>query len=298
MSDMNDTEDIIVANIDNFFIRDSEMSSDNNDIFNIKNSEISLDNNNNNNCNLPESELTKIYKKNNKQIELNKIILEGLNATTGMKLINEIPSNKYSNSESENSLDDKEPGGKSNMIDNMLKSSDINGWDNDANITIKNWYHTFKQQSFIYQWVLDKNHRIAERYALTSIMSSGMLSIFSGFTLWVPTNLFHTISTIIIIVCNFLIALLTALSRTYGNDTRTDAIRNYVREIDEFLGEISAQVLKSPVYRMNADEFFKQTNDTYTKLIISAPNMTLSELNQSKKEYKIYMDNIEYVSVV
>ena len=75
------------------------------------------------------------------------------------------------------------------------------------------------------------------------------------------------------------------------------SIRNYVIEVDEFLGQISAQVLKSPIYRMNADDFFKQHNDKYTKIIMSAPNISLGEISKAKKLYKINCQIIDHMPV-
>lgn len=297
MSDINNGENLDnIDSIDNFFIKDSEVYSDDNNI--ETNSVLTILD--------TEDKIT--YKNNHRHLELNKIQVRGghtpnthtQNTTTGIKLIDAIPANKYTNSDSDSSYRSSENSNSSdtndnkNIVESMLKSSNINGWDNEANITIKNWYHTFKQQSFIYQWVLDNNSKISEKLAISAIMSSSMLSLFSGFSLWFSDDLFRTISSIIIILSNFMIAILTSLSRRYGNDTRADSIRNYVREIDEFLGEISAQVLKAAIYRMNADDFFKQNNDKYTKLIMFAPNLSLDELSKSKKEYNSY---IEYVPV-
>lgn len=177
----------------------------------------------------------------------------------------------------------------SKMVENMLQPSHINGWDDDANTTIKNWYKTFKQQSFIYQWTLDHNNQMAEKLAILSMISSSILGIFTGFKLWIPDNLFQTVSNIILILCNFGVAIITALSRRYSDDKRSEAIKNYINDIDEFLGVLSAQVLKSPVYRTNADEFFFEYNNEYTKLISSAPNMTIEEIRQAKDEYQKYL---------
>lgn len=190
-----------------------------------------------------------------------------------------------------------EKDGISNMVESMLKRDDknINGWDSDANITITNWYKTFKQQSFIYQYVLDKNRKIADRLAVTSIISSALLGIFSGFKLWIDNDvIFQTVSNILLMLLNFLVALITASSKRYIDDKRNETIRAYVEEIDIFIGELSAQVLNSPVYRMNADRFFKLNNTKYTKLISSAPNLSISEINEGKQKFSIYKEHCYY----
>ncbi len=237
-----------------------------------------------------------------KNINKSKSIITGITATNGIKIIDDISMIKKkvdcdlietTKESSENPPNDPDTKNKSNMIENMLQPNNVNGWDEDANTTVRNWYHTFKQQSFIYQWILDYNNLMSERLAVASIITSSTLGIFTGFKLWIPDDVFQTISNIFLILSNFVVAIIIAMSRKYGDDKRTDSIRNYVNEIDAFLGEISAQVLKSPIYRMNADDFFKENNDKYTKLIISAPNMSIEEIEKAKHQYKIYLQKLE-----
>jgi len=305
----------------------SEKGNENNtnDLF-IKDSEDSDESSNDNNVNFDSSESDEeIFNKSEiikKNIKTNKQEIEGISATNGINLIDNIlgdnsgdlhvnthfdssdseKSYKTSSSDKSSSTDSNKRPAESivkhkpqaeisnNMFDNMLKPNNINGWDTEANTTLKNWYHTFKQQSFIYQTVLDHNNLMAERLAFASIATSSTLGIFAGFKLWIPDDTFQTVSNIILILCNFGVALITAMSRRYGDIKRTDliGIRNHVFEIDEFLGIISAQVLKSPIYRTNADDFFRAYNDQYTKIITHAPNISLGEITKAKNLYEKY----------
>lgn len=185
----------------------------------------------------------------------------------------------------------------SNIVDNMLNNdtnntniTNDNGWDKNANLTIKNWYKTFRQQSFIYQWILDRNQKMSDKLSIASIVSSSLLGIFSGFKIWIHNDIvFDTVSNIILMLLNFGVAILTAASKRYIDDQRNEQIRIYIEEVDCFLGEIAAQVLKSPIYRMNATEFFNMNNDKYTKLITKVPNLSINEINKSKKVYESYL---------
>jgi len=303
---------------------EKENENNTNDLF-IKDSENSDESSNDNNVNFSSSESDEESDNKNemikKNIKTNKQEIEGICATNGINLIDNIhvdthfdssdseKSYKSSSSDSSLSSDNKALSTDSSkktigsivkhkpqaeisnsMFDNMLKPNNINGWDTEANTTLKNWYHTFKQQSFIYQTVLDHNNLMAERLAFASIATSSTLGIFAGFKLWIPDDTFQTVSNIILILCNFGVALITAMSRRYGDIKRTDliGIRNHVVEIDEFLGIISAQVLKSPIYRTNADDFFRAYNDKYTKIITHAPNISLGEITKAKKLYEKY----------
>ncbi len=187
--------------------------------------------------------------------------------------------------------------GISGIVESMLNQDDknINGWDTDANITITNWYKTFKQQSFIYQFVLDKNKKMSDRLAIISIISSTLLGIFTGFKLWIDDDIvFQTVSNILLMLFNFLVALITATSKRYIDDKRNETIRAYIEEVDIFIGGLSAQVLNSPVYRMNADKFFKLNNANYTKLISSAPNLSINEINEGKRRFTLYKEHCYY----
>mgnify|MGYP000103007708 CR=1 FL=1 len=186
--------------------------------------------------------------------------------------------------------DNKRNRGRSSMINSMnTKTHNENGWDENAIKTINNWYYTFKELSFVYQWVLDRNRKMSDRLATISVISSSALGIFSAFKLWIDNDaLFQTVSNIILMFLNFGVALITSLSKRYVDDQKNESIRTYIEDVDSFLGEIAAQVLKMPIYRMNAEKFFKLNNDKYTKLISCTPNLSLTDLSQGKAKYKMY----------
>jgi hypothetical protein len=186
--------------------------------------------------------------------------------------------------------DNKKKRCRSSMINSMTtKTHNENGWDENAIKTINNWYYTFKELSFVYQWVLDRNRKMSDRLATISVISSSALGIFSAFKLWIDNDaLFQTVSNIILMFLNFGVALITSLSKRYVDDQKNETIRTYIEDVDSFLGEIAAQVLKMPIYRMNAEKFFKTNNDKYTKLISSTPNLSLTDMSQGKAKYKMY----------
>lgn len=179
-----------------------------------------------------------------------------------------------------------------NLVEEMLeaeKTNDaINGWNTEAIETIKIWYKIFKQQSWVYQFILDRNLKISDRLGIISICMNALLGIFCAFKLWIDDNIFQIVSNIILIFSNLFVGLLTAISKRYIDDKRNEEIRAYIGEVDIFFGEISAQVLKHPKYRMNADEFFKTNNDKYTKLVSNAPNLSIFEITQGNKMFKKY----------
>lgn len=178
---------------------------------------------------------------------------------------------------------------------NNKKPYDIyNGWNHDVTSTITKWFIIFKKYSFIYQWVLDRNKQIADRLGMISIISSSMLGIFSGFKLWIDNDkVFQISSNIILMLLNFIVALITAISKQYIDNNRNIIIKKYIEEVDKFRGEISAELLKPIAYRINANEFLELNNDKYTKLISLAPNLSLFELKEGKIKFKNYQKHID-----
>jgi len=183
---------------------------------------------------------------------------------------------------------------KKNKNKSSNNTSNENGWDNDAEKTINNWFNTFKKLSFIYQWVLDRNRKMSDRLATISVISSSALGIFSAFKLWIDNDaLFQTVSNVILMFLNFGVALITSLSKRYIDDQKNETIRTYIEDVDSLLGEIAGQLLKAKIYRMNADKFFKLNNDKYTKLISFPPNLSLTDLSMGEAKYSLYYPNDE-----
>ena len=168
--------------------------------------------------------------------------------------------------------------------------TDINGWNKAASKTVSNWYKVFREYSYIYQYVLDTNQKMASRLNMVSTISSSTLGIFSAFKLWMnDEQTFRVSSDIILMMFNFGIAMLTNASKRYLDDARNEKIKTYIEDVDKFIGEISAQLLKMPEYRMNAKEFLNKHNDTYTKLITQQPSLSLQELTIGKELYKKFV---------
>ena len=169
------------------------------------------------------------------------------------------------------------------------KDDIINGWDEDANITLRNWYYAFKEISHSYQYILDRNYKISSQLNLVSVVSSSTLSIFAGFKLWLPTDIiFQNTSNIIMLVSNLVIAGITTMSKRYIDDTRNEKIKTYIEQVDQLMNLVYAQYCLSPIYRLNAKDFFTKNNETYTKIMVSAPNLSIAELELTRKNYKLY----------
>jgi hypothetical protein len=173
------------------------------------------------------------------------------------------------------------------ISDTGYKISNVNGWDENAVETVRNWRILFKENKYIYEWVLEKNHRISTNLNLISVVSSSAMGCFSAFKLWVQDDrVFQATSDIIMLFSNFLIAAITTSSKRYIDDNRNEKIRNYLEEVCRFLGNITSELIKTAEYRMNADKFIRSQQEIYSKLIINKPSISISELMAAKNAYR------------
>jgi phage host-nuclease inhibitor protein Gam len=176
--------------------------------------------------------------------------------------------------------------------DTGYKVTNINGWDENAIETVRNWRILFKENKYIYEWVLEKNYKISTNLNLISVVSSSMMGCFSAFKLWIQDDrTFQATSDIIMLFSNFLIAAITTSSKRYIDDNRNEKIRNYLEEVSRFLGNITSELIKTAEYRMDADKFIKTQQEIYSKLIINKPNISISELTAAKNAYKNFEES-------
>lgn len=199
---------------------------------------------------------------------------------------------KHNNKDNKVNTDNKD--NKVNKVNTDNTDNTDNGWDDDAIKTLDNWYEAFLTQSFVYQFILDRNYKMSNKLNMISVIFSSLLGIFSAFKLWIANDsIFQTVSNILLMFSNFTVALITTQSKRFIDDKKNEQIRTYIEQVDTFLGHLAAQYLKSYVYRMDADEFFKTYNDEYTKIIISAPNLSLHEMELGHSNYVIYKENMK-----
>jgi len=173
------------------------------------------------------------------------------------------------------------------ITDTGYRVSNVNGWDKNAVETVRNWRILLKENKYIYEWVLEKNHRISTNLNLISVISSSAMGCFSAFKLWVQDDrTFQATSDIIMLFSNFLIAAITTTSKRYIDDNRNEKIRNYLEEVSRFLGNITAELIKTAEYRMNADKFIRTQQEIYCKLLVNKPSITIGELTAAKNAYR------------
>jgi len=173
------------------------------------------------------------------------------------------------------------------IYDTGYRVSNVNGWDENAVETVRNWRILLKENKYIYEWVLEKNYRISTNLNLISVISSSAMGCFSAFKLWVQDDrTFQATSDIIMLFSNFLIAAITTSSKRYIDDNRNEKIRNYLEEVSRFLGNITSELIKTAEYRMNADKFIRTHQEIYSKLLVNKPSITIGELTAAKNAYR------------
>ena len=174
----------------------------------------------------------------------------------------------------------------------------INGWDDSANRTINNWYDTCRLYRWRYQFILDRNYNFASRLNTASVVFSSVLSIFSGFKLWKNDLSFQNASNIVMLISNTCIAGITTLSKKYIDDSRNEKIRNYIENIDKFIGIVHSQAMIAPNYRLHSHDFINSNIETYTQLMTTCPNMSIAEYALAKQEYQIFLEKMGHTTTV
>jgi len=169
----------------------------------------------------------------------------------------------------------------------------VNGWDSDANNTINNWFDVCKEYRWRYQFILDRNYYFANQLNSLSIIFSSVLSIFSGFKLWQNSLNFQTASNIVMLISNTVIAGITTLSKKYIDDSRNEKMRTFIENMDKFIGVIHSQAMVAPIYRMDSSQFIKSNISTYTDMMTTCPNLSLSEYILAKEKYKEYLEKMD-----
>ena len=169
----------------------------------------------------------------------------------------------------------------------------INGWNQNAIITIMNWREQFKEYKYIYEWLLDRNLKISGRLALISIFSSGLLGLLSAIKLWLGDDKsFQIASDLVMLFSNFIIAALTSISKNYIDDNLNEKIKLYIDEVDIFLGKINSEMTKSPEFRENAQIFIRNNQESYAKLCTHRPQISAKNLINGRHEYSVYKEEI------
>jgi hypothetical protein len=206
-------------------------------------------------------------------------------------IVNKGPSSSNSDiSESNNINDNNSNNNVNNDSNNNVNNDSNNGWDAEADKILEGWHTQLKLLSFIYQWILDRNLKKANRLHTISVSLSTFLGVFTSLKMWINSSQSYSFATdLIISLINFTIALITTISKKYIDDKMNDSLRTYIHNIDNFLGEITSEYFKIKKYRTKANVFFLKNNSMFTSLLSKAPNISISDMKHGMIEYEEYL---------
>ena len=172
-----------------------------------------------------------------------------------------------------------------NSVQNIIEDS-INGWDNKSKETLEKWLESLRNQSFVYQWIIENNNKKSKQILFGIILLSALVGIFTGSKLWISNNTFFLrFSDITIMLINFSISYMTALSQKYIDNRKTEEITNYIMNVDQFIGEIMGIILTNSNNKINAIEFFTSHNEKYMNILIKSPSVEINDLINARKNY-------------
>ena len=135
---------------------------------------------------------------------------------------------------------------------------------------------------------------MSNRLHIISVSLSTFLGIFTSLKIWMQSSqTSNLVIDIITALINFLIALITTISKKYIDDKINDSLRIYIHNIDNFLGEITSEYFKMKKYRTRANVFFLKTNSVFTNLLSKAPNISINDMKQGMIEYEKYLKEEE-----
>ena len=69
-------------------------------------------------------------------------------------------------------------------------------------------------------------------------------------------------------------------------------MRTFIENMDKFIGVIHSQAMVAPIYRMDSSQFIKSNISTYTDMMTTCPNLSLSEYILAKEKYKEYVEKM------
>jgi hypothetical protein len=169
--------------------------------------------------------------------------------------------------------------------------NNINNWDNKSEFTVNNWYKMLKQQSFIYQKILDYNLFIANIILIIILILSSSLGILTTFKIYSKSSEFELASDIVLITSHTLIVILISISKMYNDETTNEKYRNHISELDQLKSELSSQLLLTREDRQEKTEFFIKYSNYYTRLITKSPNLSIKQIDYAKSIYLEYLEH-------
>lgn len=178
-----------------------------------------------------------------------------------------------------------------NLHTNLHSNLHSNNWNDESENIVNDWYRMLKQQSFIYQKILDYNIYISNIILIFIVILSSFLGFLSTFKIYFKTAEFEFTSDIILIISHTIIVILISISKIYNDETTNEKYRNHISELDELKAELSSQLLLSREDRQNKTEFFIKYSTYYNRLITKSPNLSIKEINYAKSIYLEYVNH-------
>jgi hypothetical protein len=158
-------------------------------------------------------------------------------------------------------------------------------WDESSIYTVKYWIKKLDAMDIIYRYILEKSMKMSNRVNLISTVSSFVLGILSAFKLAFSDDVFSTVSDVILMIFNFIIAIMSITAKKYLDNSRTDNIQLYLSGLNQF--KISLIFELSNINKtMNGRDFISANQEQYIDIIdISKPELSLSEEKEAKQYY-------------
>ena len=163
-------------------------------------------------------------------------------------------------------------------------------WSEENNRVLHEWISTLINLKKKYKYILTKCQNISNTANLISTISSFILGILSAFKLAFKDDIFSMVTDIILMIFNFIIAIISITAKRYLEGSRIENIQLYLTDLDIMINKLVEEQRKINK-TINGDEYINTNIEDYNNLTCDSKIPEISEYEN--QEYEKYATNRE-----
>lgn len=152
------------------------------------------------------------------------------------------------------------------------------GWDDEVVRTLSKWINKMEDQYIIYSILQNGLIETAEKYNISSLVCSGILTLINILKYILETKGdAEKAFSILIAVVSFLTFILTGLSKIKNVPARIQSNAAYLSDVHRFVETINIEKQKPVDLRRNAGQFINAMSEFRTQIAAALPEMNYKE---------------------
>lgn len=190
------------------------------------------------------------------------------------------------------------------IVDSPRTAQLNNNWNDQNEITLRNWKTSLVQSLFIYQFILDKTQKrlngilftveiLGGLSSLISTISATILSVNKGLNSIVnnsPIDYIALALTICVAILSVTVTVITRIIKIYKWDTTISTYSVFISNMDNIYTLIAVELTKPTNLRTDANVFINTVSSTYSDLIKNSPNIDIDEEEEATSQYAKYIE--------